>query len=99
CRSIAEEAAEMSAAHHADADEAEIDAVVGALALAFLGVSMRIENEWSRDAGGSGRGEELTPIRRGHGFAFRNWSEVVGDEVEPKVTGGRSQINDRVDFS
>src|ERR1019366_4181477 len=55
---IAEETTEMSAAHHADADEAEVDTVVRPLALALLGANVRIEDERG-SAGRSRAGQEL----------------------------------------
>src|SRR5262245_22871122 len=69
---IAEEAAEVSAPHHADTDEAEVDAVVRPLPQAFLGADVRIEDEWRRD--GSRRCRQKTaPRDLLHGVPFLDW--------------------------
>jgi hypothetical protein len=57
----------MSTAHHADADETEVDAIVGPLARSVLCLDLRAKERGDCDSGG-GRSQELTALDRGAGF-------------------------------
>jgi len=80
---IAKEAVEMPAPHHADADEAEIDAIVGALSAAFLSADVRVENKWGRTCRDCG-GEELATRLLAHGeTAFLVRGLMVQYDLDP----------------
>jgi hypothetical protein len=60
----AQEVLQMITAHHADADEAEIDAAVGPMPLPIRGMNPRVENKRRRHAN-SGRFQEATAVEAG----------------------------------